>query len=169
MKLPLSLHSDLLSLQKRLFKFALRLTADHDDALDLLQDTNLKVLENAHRFSPDTNFKAWVFTIMQNTFYNLCQRSRHPLSRTDSIESDYSKVVARADDAMSPQQCCEMVDIHEAIDRLRTDHRVPFSMFIFGYRYKEISRLTGCPETIVKNNISLARRALHSSLAAYRV
>lgn len=167
--MSVSLHSDLVSLQKLLLRFALRLTADHDDALDLLQDTNLKVLENAHRFSPDTNFKAWVFTIMQNTFYNLCQRSRHPLSCTDSIESHYAGILSCADDSMSPLQCCEMVEINNAIERLRFDRRTQFSMLIFGYRYKEISRLTGCPESIVKNNIALARRTLHSSLAAYRV
>lgn len=164
-----SLHTDLVSLQQILLRFALSLTADHDDALDLLQDTNLKVLENARLFTPGSNFKAWVFSIMKNTFYNLCQRSHHPLSRTDSIESHFDKIVSCPDASMSPHQCCEMKDIKNAIGNLRKEYRTAFLLLTFGYRYKEISRLTDCPETIVKNNIAFARRTLHTTLAAYRV
>lgn len=164
-----SFHTDLVNLQQNLFRFALRLTADHNDALDLLQDTNLKVLENACRYVPDTNFKGWVFTIMQNAFYNQYQRSCHPVARTDSLDFHCTGIVSRADEAMSPQQCCEMIEIKNAIHGLRADYRTAFTMLVYGFRYKEISRIIGCSEIIVKNNIALARRSLYSTLSAYRV
>ena len=164
-----SFHTDLVNLQQNLFGFALRLTADHNDALDLLQDTNLKVLENAHRYVPGTNFKGWAYTIMQNAFYNQYQRSCHPVARTDSLDFHYTSIVSRADEAMSPHQCCEMIEIENAIHGLRLDHRIAFSMLVYGFRYKEISKITGYSEIIVKNNIALARRSLHSVLSAYRV
>lgn len=164
-----SLHTDLVNMQPILLRFELRLTADHDDALDLLQDTNLKVLENSHRYVPDTNFRSWVLKIMQNTYFNNYQRSRHPLAQTDSLDAHYKGIVSRADESMSPQQCCETLEIKNAIRSLRSDHRVAFSLLVYGFRYREISKITGSSEIIVKNNIALARRSLHSSLAAYRV
>lgn len=160
---------NIVSLQPILLRFAMCLTSNNDDALDLLQDTNLKVLENIDRFIPETNFKSWVFKIMRNIFLNQCQHARHPLSRTEMIDSDNVSIISRADTQMSPLQFCETLEINKAIDNLRPDFRTSFTLLISGFRYKEISKLTGYPETIVKNNIALARRSLHSSLAAYRV
>lgn len=162
-------HSNLVSFQANLFRFAFRLTADNEDALDLLQDTNLKVLENSHRFVPESNFKGWVFTIMRNLYINQYQRSRHPLSQTDSLDSNYKRILSCADESMSPEQFFEMAEIKSAIRSLCDDYRTPFTMLIYGFRYKEISKITGFPETKVKNNIAFARRCLHSTLAAYRV
>lgn len=164
-----SLQSNLVALQAELLRFAMRLTADRDDALDLLQDTNLKIMENSGRFVPDTNFKGWAFKIMQNIFFNNCQRARHPLAQTVSLDAHFYNIASRADCAMSPQQRCETLEIKKAVRGLRTDHRTAFTMLIYGYRYKEISNVTGWSETIVKNNIALARRSLQSTLEAYRV
>jgi DNA-directed RNA polymerase specialized sigma24 family protein len=59
--------SDLLELKNKLHFYALSLTSASDRADDLLQDTLLKVLLNRDKFNADTNFKAWVYTIMKNT------------------------------------------------------------------------------------------------------
>lgn len=59
----------LLNHQTKLKSYAVYLTKyDIDEANDLLQETNIKVLENIHRFTPDTNFQGWVMRIMKNTF-----------------------------------------------------------------------------------------------------
>ena len=64
------LESKLISLQSNMMNFAMMLTSNRDDAEDLLQDTTLKVLDNAEKFAENTNFKGWVFTIMRNIFIN---------------------------------------------------------------------------------------------------
>ena len=59
---------NLLSMQSELHRFALKLTADAEDANDLLQETSLKALDNEEKYTPDTNFKGWMYTIMRNIF-----------------------------------------------------------------------------------------------------
>lgn len=61
----------LLSIQTELFRFAFKLTADREEANDLLQETSLKALDNEEKFTPDTNFKGWMYTIMRNIFINI--------------------------------------------------------------------------------------------------
>ncbi len=62
----ISLESRLMNLQSNMLNFAYMLTSNRDDAYDLMQDTMLKVLDNADKYTDNTNFKGWVFTIMRN-------------------------------------------------------------------------------------------------------
>ncbi len=64
----------LMSLQANMLNFAYMLTSNRDDAYDLLQDTMLKVLDNRDKYTENTNFKGWVFTIMRNIFINNYRR-----------------------------------------------------------------------------------------------
>ena len=60
----------LLGIRENMMNFALTLTANKDDAEDLLQDTALKVLDNREKFIDNVNFRGWVMTIMRNIFIN---------------------------------------------------------------------------------------------------
>ena len=60
----------LLGLQEHMMSFAIKLTANRDDALDLIQDTTLKVLDNQEKFVDNVNFAGWVMTVMRNIFIN---------------------------------------------------------------------------------------------------
>ena len=51
---------DLLNIQSELLRFAYKLTADREEANDLLQETSLKALDNEDKYTPDTNFKGWM-------------------------------------------------------------------------------------------------------------
>ena len=63
-----SFRKDLLAVQEELLRFAYKLTADREEANDLLQETSLKALDNEDKYEPDTNFKGWMYTIMRNIF-----------------------------------------------------------------------------------------------------
>ena len=65
-----SFRKDLISVQEELLRFAYKLTADKEEANDLLQETSLKALDNEDKYMPDTNFKGWMYTIMRNIFIN---------------------------------------------------------------------------------------------------
>ena len=65
-----SFRKDLLAVQEELLRFAYKLTADREEANDLLQETSLKALDNEDKFEPDTNFRGWMYTIMRNIFIN---------------------------------------------------------------------------------------------------
>ena len=66
----LSFRKDLIGVQEELLRFAYKLTANREEANDLLQETSLKALDNEDKFMPDTNFKGWMYTIMRNLFIN---------------------------------------------------------------------------------------------------
>ena len=69
-----SFRSRLIGLQTNLLNFAIVLTSNKDDAYDLLRDSNLKALDNEEKYTDNTNFKGWVFTIMRNIFINKYRR-----------------------------------------------------------------------------------------------
>ena len=62
----LSFRKDLIGVQEELLRFAYKLTANREEANDLLQETSLKALDNEEKYVPDTNFKGWMYTIMRN-------------------------------------------------------------------------------------------------------
>ena len=66
----LKFEKDLVGMQKELLQFAIKLTSDRENANDLLQETSLKVLDNQDKYTVETNFKGWVYTIMRNIFIN---------------------------------------------------------------------------------------------------
>ena len=84
-------NESLLSLQDKLRYFALSLTANEEDANDLLQETTLKALTYRKQFVSNTNFKAWVFTIMKNTFinnYRRIQKTRNTFESAEEVLDD---------------------------------------------------------------------------------
>ena len=77
----LQFKKNLLGLQENMMSFALMLTANRDDAQDLLQDTTLKVLDNQEKYVDNLNFKGWVLTVMRNIFIN----NYHKIVRTQTV------------------------------------------------------------------------------------
>src|SRR5664279_3976793 len=68
----------LIDLQDSLMRFAYSLTSDKDDAKDLVQETFLKALKYCDKIAYESNFKAWAYTIMKNTYINNYRRTlRH--------------------------------------------------------------------------------------------
>lgn len=65
-----SFAQNLLSVQTELLHFAYKLTSNQEDANDLLQETSLKALDNEEKYTAETNFKGWMYTIMRNIFIN---------------------------------------------------------------------------------------------------
>ena len=57
----LSFRKDLIGVQEELLRFAYKLTANREEANDLLQETSLKALDNEEKYVPDTNFKGWMY------------------------------------------------------------------------------------------------------------
>ena len=84
---------DLLGVQDDLLRFAYKLTSDREEANDLLQETSLKALDNEEKYTPDTNFKGWIYTIMRNILYS---RGRALTMRCISFRSYALSVLSKA-------------------------------------------------------------------------
>ena len=63
-------NNKLINMEERLERFALSLTANREAAKDLVQETYLKALSSKDKFVEFTNFEAWAYTILKNTFIN---------------------------------------------------------------------------------------------------
>lgn len=157
-------NSNLLSLQKNLKYYALSLTSDTERANDLLQETILKALTYSDKFSEDTNFKAWVYTIMKNTFindYRKASKSRNSLSGSNS---EFHLMIAKDKIYPSPESFYSSNEIEKSIAALEDEYRIPFQMFLDGYKYKEIADKLDLPLGTVKSRIFFTRKKLTSVL-----
>ncbi|MDH6358534.1 RNA polymerase sigma factor [Parabacteroides sp. PF5-9] len=163
----LQFQKTLLGMQDNLMNFALMLTANKDDAADLLQDTTLKVLDNQEKYVDNVNFKGWVMTVMRNIFIN----NYHKIVRTQSVIDQgadiYNLEVMSESGYDSPDGSYQLQEINKAVERLSDDLRVPFALFVSGYRYHEIADKLNLPLGTVKSRIFFARQDLQKSLKAF--
>ncbi|HKM93647.1 MAG TPA: sigma-70 family RNA polymerase sigma factor [Prolixibacteraceae bacterium] len=157
----------LLSLETNLKYYALSLTSDNDRANDLLQETFLKALTYKDKFTENTNFKAWVYTIMKNTFindYRKASKSRNSLSGSNS---EFHLLIAKDKIYPSPESFYSTNEIEKSISMLEDEYRIPFQMFLDGYKYKEIAERLDLPLGTVKSRIFFTRKKLTSTLKEF--
>jgi RNA polymerase sigma factor (sigma-70 family) len=152
---------------KALRPFAMRLTRDYDDANDLLQDTMLKAFMNREKFSDGTNLKAWLYTIMKNTFITNYQRLVRKRTFIDTTDNLHYLNAPGHTEQNGAQSTFALQDIETALAGLDENHRHPFLMYFRGFKYHEIADRLSIPIGTVKNRIHLARKELKAKLYMY--
>ena len=150
-----------------MMNFALMLTANRDDAQDLLQDTALKVLDNQDKFVDNVNFKGWVLTVMRNIFINNYHKVVRVQTVVDSSVDLYNLDVVNDSGFDSPDKAY-IQEITKVINALNDDLKMPFSMFVSGYKYNEIADKLNLPLGTVKSRIFFARQELQKKLQDFR-
>ena len=163
-----NIQTRLMSLQTNMLNFAYMLTGNRDDAYDLLQDTTLKVLDNAEKYVENTNFKGWVFTIMRNIFINNYRRIARSATVIDQTEDLYHLNLSQDSGLETPEGSFGVGEITDAINEFPEKYRVPFSMHVAGYKYNEIADEMGLPLGTIKSRIFYARQQLQLRFADYR-
>lgn len=160
--------SKLLGLHDNLLNFAIMLTSNRENAYDLVQDTTLKALSSEDKFTDDSNFKGWVFTIMRNIFINQYRKSVRQATVVDQTENLYHLNLSQESGLETPECSYGAGEIMKAINSFSDDYRVPFSMHVAGYKYEEIADEMKLPLGIVKSRIFFARKKLQKMFADYR-
>ena len=155
---------DLLMMQSELQRLAFKLTADKEEADDLLQDTSLKALENMEKYTPDTNFKAWLYTIMRNIFINNYRRVVREQTFVDYTDNLYNIDSAQLTKDSITENDYDRKELYRAVNSLPDSYRVPFSMFVSGFKYREIAAKLSLPLGTVKSRIFFTRRCLQEEL-----
>ena len=158
----------LLGLQGNLLNFAFQLTTNREAAQDLVQDTTLKVLDNEEKYVDNVNFKGWVFTIMRNIFINNYRRQVRNATVVDTTEDLYHINCSQESGLSTPEGSFAAQEISEAINSFTDEYRVPFNMYIAGYKYSEIAEKMSLPLGTVKSRIFFARKRLQGMLKDYR-
>jgi RNA polymerase sigma-70 factor (ECF subfamily) len=148
--------------------FALSLTHNLDDALDLLQDTYVKAISHRNKFEGNTNLKAWLFTIMKNTFINSYRRS---VKTKELISKGDEAAMVRAFKQNSYENIESRMTTKEILRRIEAlddQYRIPFTRYYNGYKYEEIAKEMGLPLGTVKSRIFIARKQLMEVLTPLR-
>jgi len=158
----------ILGIQDNMFNFALMLTANRDDASDLLQDTTLKALDNQDKYIDNVNFKGWVLTIMRNIFINNYRKVVKSQTIIDQTENLYHLNLSQDSGLDSPDGTMTLKEINKAIHNLDSDMKTPFTLYLAGYKYNEISDKLNLPLGTIKSRIFFARQELQKSLKDMR-
>ena len=157
-------NNTLIGLQKKLHFYALSLTSDGEKANDLMQETFLKAFTFRDRFDHNTNLKAWVYTIMKNTFINDYRKKITSKITFEGSNTDFQSKFSKSDINPGPDSFYITKEIHSCIQSLEDNCKVPFTMFLDGYKYHEISRELDLPLGTVKSRIFFARNKLEKAL-----
>jgi RNA polymerase sigma-70 factor (ECF subfamily) len=148
-----------------LYNFARWMSRDSHDAEDLVQETYLKALRGFASFQTGTNFRAWMFRILKNTF--LSSRSRLGHRMTDALESDEEMLLMESeppDDVLMKRVDSELV--LRAMDSLPAHFReVLILCEVEEMMYREIAEILSIPIGTVMSRLARARNALRHSLS----
>jgi RNA polymerase sigma-70 factor, ECF subfamily len=154
-----------------LYGTALRLTRRPQDAEDLVQDTYLKAFRSSGQFERGTNLKAWLYTILHNTFRNM---RRHDGRNPIDVDSEaVEKAADLAGDDRTPEQLLTRatldVDLQAALEALPDAFRQAVLLRdVEEFSYAEIARILDVPIGTVMSRISRGRRMLHDRLTQSR-
>lgn len=156
-----------------MYRVALRLTRDQTDADDLVQEAVLKAYRGFDGFTPGTNAKAWLLTIVRNTFINeYRRRSRQPPTLDlDTAEAVGAFPLEELEDPLA-RFFDQIVDdeVLRAIDDLPEVFRETLVLSdVEGLDYAEVARMLDVPVGTVKSRLFRGRRQLKARLYRYAV
>ncbi len=154
----------LLKEQKGLENYSFFLTRSKEEAKDLLQETLLKALLHRENFKEDTNMKAWLCTIMRNTFINTYRRSKREkkIIENENTIAYYNGLSGVSTFTADHDLNYEI--IRQKIATLPKEQRIPFEMINQGYKYQEIADTFMISIGTVKSRIFLARKKLMDNM-----
>jgi RNA polymerase sigma-70 factor, ECF subfamily len=155
-----------------LYATALRLTRNQADAEDLVQDTFVKAFRFSEQFTPGTNLKAWLYTILHNTWRNrLRDAARAPLD----VDSDRIEAMANVPEGLVARETPEQIllrrsidaDLQAALDALPEAFRqAVWLRDVEDFTYAEIAQMLDIPIGTVMSRISRGRRMLYERLSS---
>jgi RNA polymerase sigma-70 factor, ECF subfamily len=164
--------AEVLAFLDPLYATALRLTRNRADAQDLVQDTLVKAFRFADRFERGTNLKAWLYTILHNTW-----RNRRRDAARDTVDVDSERVEAASSASTGPMESNTPeqlllrdtldADLQGALDDLPEAFRqAVWLRDVEEFTYAEIAQMLGIPIGTVMSRISRGRRLLYERLSA---
>ena len=164
--------AEVLQFLEPLFATAMRLTRNRADAEDLVQDTFVKAFRHAGQFKPGTNLRAWLYTILHNTWRN---RRRDASRDTVEVDSDQVERAAAGGGGGEPVETPERIlmrstldaDLQAALDELPDAFRqAVWLRDVEEFSYAEIAEMLNVPIGTVMSRISRGRRMLFERLSS---
>jgi len=156
-----------------LYRGALRLTHNRAEAEDIVQETCLRAFKGFDRFNPGTNCRAWLFTILRNTFLNRVRDAgREVLEGDSAVWESVSESLVETGVGESPEEQFLQTVLHGDVDRALRSLPLVFREAVVladleGLSYKEVADVIGCPTGTVMSRLSRGRRLLRKTLGRF--
>jgi RNA polymerase sigma-70 factor (ECF subfamily) len=159
-----------------LYRTALRMTRNPQDAEDLVQETYLRAYRFFDQFRPGTNLRAWLFKILTNSYINTYRRaSAEPRNTSLEDTEEFSLYHQMAREVQTGSLGWDVeaqvldrfaeADIREAIENLPEAFRMTVLLAdVEGFSYKEIAEITGVSKGTVMSRLFRGRRLLQKAL-----
>ena len=146
---------DVVALIPALRAFAWSLSHNAADSDDLVQDTLIKAWTNRAKFEPGTNLRAWLFTILRNTYYTSMVRRRR------EVADENGKHAATLSAGPTQDWSVAMRALQAALRRLPDEHREALILVgAAGLTYEEAAEICGCALGTIKSRVNRARARL---------
>ena len=158
----------ILAMESDLHRFAYKLTSDRDSANDLVQDCVLQALDNHEKFTHAKNLKGWMFTIMRNIFINNYRKALRDQIYVDQTDNQFYLNQNIDIEGDSTEGSYDLKEMRRIVNALPKEYRIPFSMYVSGFKYREIADKLGLPLGTVKSRIYFTRQKLQEELKDFR-
>lgn len=150
----------LVALLPRLRRFAIGLTANVDEADDLLQSACEKALANQHQWQPGSRLDSWMYRIIQTTRIDRLRRNRHQMV---SADDDLLSELVDEKSGSRPETEELLQKTLLVLGQLPEDQRsVMMLVAVDGYSYKEVAELLNIPMGTVMSRLCRARARLQT-------
>jgi RNA polymerase sigma-70 factor, ECF subfamily len=159
-----TLQADLVAAIPHLRAFATSLCGDRERADDLVQETILKAWDNRAKYSEGTNLKAWLFTILRNTYFSEWRKRKREVEDADGKFAGRVAVHAEQPGHM------DFEDFRSALAKLSEDQREALILVgAEGFSYEEVAEICGCAVGTIKSRVNRARTHLAELLGVSNI
>ncbi len=156
---PLDPRDEIVTHLKPMRAFALSLTRDMARADDLVQDTVVKAWTNIDKFTVGTNMRAWLFTILRNTFYSERRKAKREVADVDGAMTERMSEKPAHDGRLA------LTDFRRAFEQLPAEQREALILVgAQGFAYEEAARMCDCAVGTVKSRANRGRKRLAEML-----
>jgi RNA polymerase sigma factor (sigma-70 family) len=157
------------------YRVAIKITKNHEDANDVVQDAFLKAYNSIHKFRMESSFETWLYRIIVNLSLNVVKRKKirgeYAFSKeTISQATEYVKhrVEVKNDPSIQAEEQELRELVTKAVDSLPIHHRTVVILHeLEGLTHSEIASILNCSESTIRTRLHYARKRLRSLLKPY--
>jgi RNA polymerase sigma-70 factor (ECF subfamily) len=158
-----------------LYRVALYLAKESNEAKDLVQETYSRALGSYKQFTPGTNMKAWLTTILYNFFFHYHNEKKKWISVEDNFAedegpSDYCEQMPTENPGPETHILLKELKgkITDVLNKIPEEFRLPIVLVVMGdFSYEEAEEILSCPVGTIRSRLSRGRRLIYKQLKGY--